>query len=73
MYLGSLAATQSSQGGLRFRGFRSLAARAAARGAVYGVQREEGVVFGPWLLCEAAREGLPFLSVPPFLSFDYFY
>ena len=54
MYLGSLAATQSSQGVPRFRGFWSLAARGAASGAVYGVQREEGLVFGPWLLCEAA-------------------
>ena len=40
MYLGSLAATRSSQGGQRSnmlgrRGFQYLAARAAARGAVY--------------------------------------
>ena len=71
IYLGSLAATRSSQGGQRSaalggRGFRSLAARAAARGAVYGVPRSAGVVFGPWLLCEAAREGLSFLSLLPF-------
>ena len=70
IYLGSLAAMRSSQGGLRSdtlgrRGFRSLAARVAARGAVYGVPRSAGVVFGAWLLCEAAREGLLFLSLPP--------
>ena len=68
MYLGSLDATRSSQGGLRSdmlrrRGFRSLAACAAARGVVYSVPRSAGVVFGPRLLCEAAREGLPFLSL----------
>ena len=71
IYLGSLAATQSSQGGQRSAklggcGFQSLAARAAARGAVYGVPRSAGVVFGPWLLCKATRDGLPFLSLPLF-------
>ena len=59
IYLGSLAAARSSQGGLRSaalggRGFRSLAARVAARGAVYGVPRSAGVIFGPWLLYQAA-------------------
>ena len=58
----------SQRGGLRCsalggRGFWSLAARAAGRGAVNGVPRSAGVVFGPWLLCEAARKGLPFLSL----------
>ena len=70
MYLGSLAATRSSQGGLRSaalggRGFRALAARAAARGAVYSLLRSAGVFFGPWLRCEAAGECLLFLSLPP--------
>ena len=74
IYLGSLAATQSSQGGLQSaalgRGFRSLAARVAARVAVCGVPRLAGVVFGPWLLCKAARKGYLFLSLPPsFLLF----
>ena len=60
MYLGSLAAARSSQGGLRSatlggRGFWSLAAQVAARGAVYGVPRSAGVVFGPWLLYHTAR------------------
>ena len=68
MYLGSLAATRSSQGGLRSdalgrRGFPSLAARAAARGAVYSMPRSAGVVFSAWLLYDAARDGLPFLSL----------
>ena len=55
IYLGSLAATRSSQGGQRSaalggRGFRSLAAGAAATRAVYGVLRLAGAVFSPWLL-----------------------
>ena len=72
MYLASLAATQSSQGGLRSaargrRRFRSLAACAAARGAVDSlpVPRSVGVCFGPWLRCEAAGEGLLFFALPP--------
>ena len=63
MYLGSLAAIRSSQGGRRSDalggcGFCSVAARVAAWGAVYGLPRSAGVVFGPWLLCKAARGGL---------------
>ena len=77
MYLGSMPTTRSSQGGqlsdvLVRRGFQPLAASAAARGAVYSVQRLARVVFGTWLLCEAARDGLPFLSLPPsFFSLIY--
>ena len=67
IYLGSLAATRSSQGGLRSAtlggGFRSLAARAAARRAVYSISCSAGVVFGPWLLCKAARKGFLFFSL----------
>ena len=76
IYLGCLAATQSSQGGLWSaalrRGFRSLAAHRAARRVVYGVPRSAGMVFGPWLLCKAARKGFLFRSLPPsFLLFIY--
>ena len=71
MYLGSLAATRSSQGGLRpaalgRHSFQSLVARGAARGGLRFAALV-GVGFSLWLLCEAAREGLPFLSLPPFL------